>query len=55
MEGGPDNPNTVLLHVRAESAQHWDAPGSKVTQLVNLVKSKVTGNRFGGDSGTVQM
>jgi general stress protein 26 len=53
MEGGPDNPENVLVHVRGESAQYWDSPGAKVTQLVNLVKAKVTGERYEPDGGTV--
>ncbi|UNX54806.1 pyridoxamine 5'-phosphate oxidase family protein [Georgenia sp. TF02-10] len=55
LHGGPDDPNNVLLHVQAESAEYWDAPGAKVVQLANLVRSKVTGKRVEGDSGTVSL
>ena len=55
MEGGPDNPNNVLIKVRADSAEYWDSPGSKVTQVANLVKAKVTGKRFEGDNQTVDL
>lgn len=55
IEGGPEHPNNVLLRIDADTAQYWDSPGAKVTQLVNLVKSKLTGERMEGDSGTVQM
>ncbi len=55
MEGGPDNPNNILLHVTAHGAEYWDSPGSKVTQVVNLVKAKVTGQRFEGDNATVDL
>ena len=55
MEGGPENPNNVLVLVESDSAQYWDAPGSKVTQLLNLAKAKVTGQRYEGDSNKVDM
>ena len=55
MEGGPDNPNNVLVKVTATGAEYWDSPGSKVTQLINLVKAKATGKRFEGDNETVDL
>ncbi len=55
MEGGPDNPNNVLVKVDADTAEYWDSPGSKVTQLVNLVKAKTTGKRFEGDNERVDL
>ena len=51
MEGGPDNPDNILIEIDAETAEYWDSPGgSKVTQLANLVKAKVTGDRIEGDN-----
>jgi general stress protein 26 len=55
MEGGPDNPNNILIKVDADSAEYWDSPGSKVTQVVNLVKARVTGKRFEGDNQKVDL
>jgi general stress protein 26 len=55
MEGGPENPNNVLIKVDADSAEYWDSPGSKVTQVLNLVKAKVTGERFEGDNEQVDL
>ena len=55
LEGGPDNPNNILIRVEATGAEYWDAPGSKVTQLVNLVKAKTTGKRFEGDNEVVDL
>ncbi len=55
MEGGPENPNNVLIKVDAHSAEYWDSPGSKVTQVANLVKAKLTGKRFEGDNETVDL
>ena len=56
LEGGPENPNNVLIEVDPDTAEYWDAPGgSKVTQLVNLVKAKTTGSRIEADNGTVEL
>lgn len=55
LEGGPDNPENVLIKVTAASAEYWDTPNSKVVQVVNLVKAKVTGERFEGDNETVDL
>ena len=55
MEGGPENPNNILIRVRADSAEYWDTPGSKVTQVANLLKAKVTGKRFEGDNEQVDL
>lgn len=55
LEGGPDNPNNVLIRVEADSAQYWDTPGAKVTQLANLIKAKVTGARIEGNSEIVDL
>jgi general stress protein 26 len=46
MDGGPEHPNNVLIKVSADSAEFWDTPGSKATQVLNLVKAKVTGERL---------
>jgi general stress protein 26 len=55
MEGGPENPNNILIKVDATSAEYWDSPGSKVTQVLNLVKAKVTGKRYEGDNERVDL
>lgn len=55
LEGGPENPNNILIRVSADSAEYWDTPGSKVTQVANLVKARVTGKRFEGDNETVDL
>lgn len=54
LEGGPDDPNNILIEVEAESAEYWDAPGgSKTVQLANLAKSAVKGERIEGDNDVV--
>jgi general stress protein 26 len=55
MEGGPENPENVLIKVTASSAEYWDTPNSKVVQVVNLVKAKVTGERYEPDNETVEL
>lgn len=55
MEGGPDNPNNVLIRVDGDSAEYWDSPGSKVVQVANLIKATVTGERYEGDNETVEL
>ncbi|MGB6182602.1 MAG: pyridoxamine 5'-phosphate oxidase family protein [Rhodococcus sp. (in: high G+C Gram-positive bacteria)] len=55
-ENGPDSDEVVLLHVEAEGAEFWTAPGSKVTTLLAYAKSRITGDRPDiGDNETVDM
>lgn len=55
MEGGPENPENILIRVSADTAEYWDSPGSKVTQVANLLKAAVTGERYEGDNRTVDL
>ena len=56
LEGGPDNPENILIEVTPDSAEYWDAPGgSKAVQLANLVKAKLTGSRVEGDNAQVDL
>jgi len=55
MEGGPENPENVLIRVDADTAEYWDSPGSKVTQVANLVKTRVTGDRYEADNEVVDL
>ena len=56
LEGGPENPDNVIIEVTGRSAEYWDTPGGgKVTQVANLVKSKVTGDTIKGDKGVVDL
>lgn len=51
---GPEDPNAILIHVDAESAEYWDSPGGRVATLLSLAKSKITGQPYdGGDHATV--
>ncbi|WP_182111626.1 MULTISPECIES: pyridoxamine 5'-phosphate oxidase family protein [unclassified Actinotalea] len=52
---GPDDPEAVLLHVAADSAEYWDSPG-RVATLISFVKAKVTGERYdGGENERVEL
>lgn len=55
LQGGPENPNNILITVHADSAEYWDSPGAKVVQLANFVKAKVTGQRMEGDNEAVEL
>lgn len=56
LEGGPENPDNVLIEVTGRSAEYWDAPGGgRITQVANLVKSKVTGDTVQGEQGVVDL
>ena len=43
---GPDDPNVALLRVEVSEAEYWDAPSSKMVQVVGFVKAIVTGNTY---------
>ena len=55
LEGGPENPNNIIIKVSADSAEYWDSPGAKVTQIANFVKAKVIGQRIEGDNEVVDL
>lgn len=40
---GIDDPELSLIGVRVESAEIWDAPPGKITQLIGKMKTTVTG------------
>ena len=37
-----DTPGLALIKVHADSAEYWDGPGSRLTQLVGIVRAAVT-------------
>ncbi|WP_329859509.1 pyridoxamine 5'-phosphate oxidase family protein [Stenotrophomonas hibiscicola] len=39
--GGKDDPNLRLIHVRAESAEYWDGPGTLLGKALSFVLSAV--------------
>ena len=55
MEGGPENPENILIQVTGHSAEYWDSPGSKVVQVANLLKTRLTGKRYDADNEVVDL
>ena len=53
MEGGPDDPNSTLITVTADTARYWTSPGTVAT-VVQMAKGLVSDGRPDlGDTGTV--
>lgn len=52
---GKDDPALGLIKVTSTSAQFWGQPGGKVASLLQIVKSRVTGERTSGGSDTVEL
>ena len=42
---GLNDPELALIRVRAERAEYWDAPSSKLVQAFGFVKALVTGEK----------
>lgn len=41
---GPDDPNVTLIKVVGQTAEYWDASGSRVATGLKMLRSAVTGN-----------
>lgn len=55
MEGGPDDANSTLITVTADTARYWTSPGTVAT-VVQLAKGLVSDGRPDlGDTGTVSL
>lgn len=54
MPEGPEDPNAVLLRVDVEQAEYWDTPGGKVASLISFAKTKLTGETYDAEHGTVR-
>ena len=53
---GKDSPQVGLLHVCTDTAQYWDSPGGgRVASALSFVKTRLTGGRPAGKSGTVDL
>lgn len=53
---GIDTPGLVLLSVRIDSAEYWDAPNSKVKQILGMAKSAITGEPYEpGENKTIDV
>ena len=55
LEGGPDDPNSTLITVTADTARYWTSPGTVAT-VVQMAKGLVSDGRPDlGDTGTVSL
>src|SRR5262249_23691804 len=52
---GLEDPDLAMLKVAVEHVEYWDAPSGKMVQLAGLVKSMVTGKRYLGDHGEMEL
>lgn len=50
----PEDPNNVILEVEAETGEYWDG-GTKVGQVIGIVKAAITKDAPEGDHGTTQL
>ena len=55
LPGGPEDPNAVLLRVDVTGGEYWDTPGGRVSSLLSLVKTKLTGDTYDADHGTTSL
>jgi general stress protein 26 len=53
LPGGPEDENAALIQVDVERAEYWDSPGGKVASLLSFAKTKLTGDTYDTDHGTV--
>ncbi len=52
---GKDDPSIMLIKVRVESAEYWDAPSSTMVHLYGYMKALTTGERPNpGESASVR-
>ena len=54
---GLDDPELALLRVTVQGAEYWDAPSSKLVQVVGFAKAVVTGKKADnvGEHGTLDL
>ena len=55
---GLDSPNLALIKVHADSAEYWDGPGSRMVQLLGILRAAVTrnpDNMIGQENETVEL
>jgi general stress protein 26 len=55
LPGGPDDDNATLIRVDAEGGEYWDTPGGRVASLLSFAKTKLTGDTYDAEHGTVDL
>jgi general stress protein 26 len=53
LPGGPDDPEAVLLKVDVDQVEYWDTPGGTIASMISLAKTKLTGDTYDADHGTL--
>jgi general stress protein 26 len=51
---GPDDPNATLIRVDVEEGEYWDTPGGRVASLISFAKTKLIGDTYDAEHGTVE-
>ena len=55
LPGGPEDPNATLLRVDLEHGEYWDTPGGTVASLISFAKTKLTGDTYDAEHGSVDL
>ena len=53
LPGGPEDDNATLIRVDVEHGEYWDTPGSKLASAISFAKTKVTGEPYDSEHGTL--
>jgi general stress protein 26 len=54
LPGGPEDPNATLIRMDVERGEYWDTPGGRVASLISFAKTRLTGETYDADHGTVE-
>jgi general stress protein 26 len=55
LPGGPEDPNATLLRVDLEHGEYWNTPGGRVASLISFAKTKLTGDTYDAEHGSVDL
>lgn len=54
LPGGPEDPDAALIRVDVERGEYWDTPGGRVASLISFAKTRLTGETYDAEHGTVE-
>jgi len=54
LPGGPEDPNAILIRVDVDEVEYWDTPGGTIASVISLAKTKLTGETYDADHGTLK-
>jgi general stress protein 26 len=55
LPGGPEDPDATLIKVDVDHGEYWDTPGGKVASLISFAKTKLTGDTYDSEHGSVDV